>query len=148
MVARGRKRRKRSKAIYRVFLSHSNRDTWLAGIIKEKIEAAASNVEVWLDEMSLAGGQEVIAALAKGIRDANEIVVLVSNESLRSQWVAWEIGMATAWKKRLLPLLNNVDHDAMAPLKGVKAYELNQFPRVLLELKRRAGKPEGKKYGS
>jgi len=75
------------------------------------------------------------------MRRSSEVIVIVSNESLRSQWVAWEIGMAAAWKKRITPLLNNVDYDAMAPLKGVKSYELNMFERFLIELRRRATKP-------
>jgi predicted nucleotide-binding protein len=125
---------------YTVFLSHSNRDAWLARTIKEKIERANPRANVWLDEMSQTGGDEIIAALKRGIRTAREVVVIVSNESLRSQWVAWELGMAFGAGKRITPLLNNVDHDAMAPLKGVKSYELNQFERFLLEFKRRSGR--------
>jgi len=90
--------------------------------------------------MSLTGGEEVLRALKAGISQAHELVVIVSNESLRSQWVAWEIGMAEGQRKRITPLLNNVDHDAMAPLKGVKSYELNLFEKFLLELTRRASK--------
>jgi TIR domain-containing protein len=123
---------------YTVFLSHSSRDAWLARTIKEKIESAAPNANVWLDEMSLIGGDEIVTALKQGIHAAREVVVIVSNESLRSQWVAWELGVAVEAGKRITPLLNNVDHDAMAPLKGVKSYELNQFDRFLLEFQRRA----------
>ncbi len=129
---------KQSRGQYAIFLSHSGRDIWLAKQIKKAIEAAISVAEVWLDEMSLTGGEQIIAALRSGIMQSNELVVLVSNESLKSQWVAWEIGMAAAWRKRITPLLNNVDYDAMAPLKGVKSYELNQFNRFLVELKQRA----------
>jgi len=110
----------------------------LATQIKKAIESDIPVAEVWLDEMSLTGGEQIIVALRSGIMQSNELVVLVSNESLKSQWVAWEIGMAAAWRKRITPLLNNVDYDAMAPLKGVKSYELNQFNRFLVELKQRA----------
>lgn len=123
---------------YGIFLSHSNNDEWLAGVIAEKIEAAG--IKVWLDEMSLAGGESVTNAVIRGIRNSDEAVVLVSNQSLRSQWVAAEIGMAMAVKKRITPLLNNVDEDAMAPLKGVKSYELNRFDKFFGELKQRAVK--------
>ena len=126
---------------YIVFLSHSSRDTWLAVQLKKMIEIEIPGVEVWLDEFSLTGGEEINLALRTGMRRSSEVIVIVSNESLRSQWVAWEIGMAAAWKKRITPLLNNVDYDAMAPLKGVKSYELNMFERFLIELRRRATKP-------
>lgn len=137
-----RRYKRRSSVHYRIFLSHSSRDQWLAGIIAEKIESVG--IKVWLDEMSLTGGENVNEAIIRGVSATHETVVLVSNESLRSQWVATEIGMAMALKKRITPLLNNVDHDAMAPLKGVKSYELNLFDKFLMDLKQRASKQRGK----
>jgi len=126
---------KRKKSPYTVFLSHSGRDTWLANTIAEKIRAA--KIGVWIDQMSLAGGDTVIDAIIQGMKRADEAVVLVSNDSIRSQWVAVEIGIALALRKRIAPLLNNIDYDAMAPLKGIKSYELNQFASLLREMKKR-----------
>jgi len=123
------------KRRYVVFLSYSSRDSWLASVIAQKLRAAGINV--WIDEMSLSGGDEIIPAIVAGMRRANEAVVLVSNESIRSQWVSAEIGIAIALRKRITPLLNNIDHDAMAPLKGVKSYELNKFDLFLKEIKER-----------
>ncbi len=62
------RRGKPSSAKYKVFVSHSSRDTWLAKQIKKTIEAEISKVEVWLDEMSLTGGEEIITALRSGIK--------------------------------------------------------------------------------
>lgn len=131
-------RKKRGHQRYSIFLSHSSRDQWLARVIAEKIQAVG--VKVWLDEMSLTSGENIVGAVMNGIEKTHEVLVLVSNESLRSQWVAAEIGMALAKRKRITPLLNNVDYDAMAPLKGVKSYELNLFEKFLSELKGRAAK--------
>ena len=69
--------------------------------------------------------------------------MLVSNDALKSQWVATEIGIAKGKKKRVTPLLNNVDPDAFAPLKGVKSYELNSFDQFLSELAKRAANSRG-----
>jgi TIR domain-containing protein len=123
------------KPPYSVFLSHSSRDNWLASIVAQKFRDAGT--KVWVDEMSLVGGDEILRGVADGMRKVDEAVVLVSNESLKSQWVAAEIGMAVVLKKRITPLLNNVDYDAMAPLKGVKSYELNSFEKFVQELKKR-----------
>jgi hypothetical protein len=123
---------------YLIFLSHSSRDAWLAGVVAGKLRAG--NIEVWLDEMSLSGGEQVMPQIVNGIQKSHEAVVLVSNESLKSQWVSAEIGIAVALGKRITPLLNNVDHDSMAPLKGTKAYELNKFDLFLQEAKNRKQK--------
>src|SRR5438309_12012239 len=113
----------RTKArAYGVFLSHSHRDVWIAQIMKGKIEVG-HRILVWLDQMSMQGGDNVMKAVVEGIGTSDETVVLVSHEALKSQWVATEIGIATAKKKRITPILNNVEPDALAPLKGTKAYE-------------------------
>ena len=123
------------KKAYAVFLSHSHHDNWLADVIAHKFKAAGA--DVWLDEMSLTGGDEVLAGIVKGIRSCNETVVLVSNESIKSQWVAAEIGMAVAARKRITGLLNNVDFDAMAPLSSIKSYALNDFQKLIRDLRKR-----------
>jgi hypothetical protein len=125
---------KGGRRTYTVFLSYSSRDAWLTHVIAQKFRSAG--IGVWIDEMSLTGGDAVIDAIIQGIRRADEAIVLVSNESIASQWVAVEIGIALASGKRITPLLNNVD-DAMAPLKGLKSYELNEFATVLREVRAR-----------
>ena len=133
--------RRKGHRKYAVFLSHAQRDQWLARVLTKKIEAR--HVKVWLDEMSLQGGEEVMTAVIEGINTTDEAVVLVSNDALKSQWVATEIGIAKGKKKRVTPLLNNVDPDAFAPLEGVKSYELNSFDQFLSELAKRAANSRG-----
>ena len=130
------------KRQYTVFLSHSSRDSWLASIIAQKFRAAGA--KVWIDEMSLVGGDELLRGVSEGMRSVDEAVVLVSSESLKSQWVAAEIGMAAVLKKRITGLLNNVDYDAMAPLKGIKSYELNLIDNFVQQLKRRVAESKRK----
>jgi len=121
---------------YAVFLSHSSRDTWLAEVIEKRIRA--KKIKVWLDEMSLTGGEEILAAVRRGIQNSNELIILASPSSIKSQWVSTEVGIAQGLSKRVTPLLNNIEPDDLGPAKGIKAYELNQFEKLLTELKRRA----------
>jgi hypothetical protein len=51
----------------------------------------------------------------------------------------FEIGAVRGQHKRVTPILNNVDYDAMTPLKDVKAMDLNEFDKFLSQLKRRIG---------
>ena len=63
--------------------------------------------------------------------------MLISPNSITSQWVAFEIGAVTVQRKRVTPLLNNVSPEAMAPMKGVKAVDLNEFDDFLRQLRGR-----------
>jgi hypothetical protein len=131
------KQRKRQKPKYLVFLSHSSRDIWLSDAIARRLRA--KGIGVWLDEMSLEGGDDVSDSIVNNIKTCDEIIVLVSPESVKSQWVAAEIGMAKVLKKRITGLLVHTDLNAIAPLTGIKSYELNLFEKLLLEIVKRRG---------
>ena len=86
----------------------------------EKIEALGA--QCWLDEKDLTGG-----------------------DSVKSQWVPFEIGGARAQHKRVTPILNNVRPQQMAPMQDIKGIDLNSFDRFLAQLRRRISQAQRKK---
>ena len=120
---------------YLVFISHSSKDSWIARIIAEKISALGA--EAWLDIKDLEGGDIVTGKILEGLDRCHEAVVLVSPNSVGSQWVVFEIGAVWGQHKRITPILNNVSYEAITPLKEVKAVDLNDFDRFLDELAKR-----------
>jgi hypothetical protein len=49
-----------------------------------------------------------------------------------NQRVIYEIGAVSGQHKRVTPILNQVNPDAIAPMKGVKSIDLNQFGDFLI----------------
>jgi hypothetical protein len=123
---------------YVVFVSHSSEDEWIAEVIAEKIKAVGG--KPWLDKMDLEGGDDILDRMIKGIDSCAEGIVLVSPASVGSQWVLFEIGAVRGQHKRMTPILNGVKYDAVKPLSGVKAIELNQFKSFLNQLRKRIKK--------
>ncbi|HEY3569506.1 MAG TPA: toll/interleukin-1 receptor domain-containing protein [Thermoanaerobaculia bacterium] len=121
-----------------VFISHSSRDTWIARMMAEKVSALGA--VAWLDVKDLEGGDLINAKILEGLDACQEAVVLVSPNSVVSQWVVFEIGAALGQHKRVTPILNNASLGAIAPLKEIKAIDLNDFGRFLSELKKRIQK--------
>lgn len=101
----------------------------------EKIEALGA--ECWLDEKDLAGGDVIVENLIRGIDACDEAIVLISPNSLKSQWVSFEIGGVRAQHKRVTPVLNNVKAQQMAPMQDIKSIDLNWFDQLLGELRKR-----------
>lgn len=136
---RGKGKRGESAAAcnYIVFISHSSYDLWIAKMMAEKVSALGA--EPWLDEKDLEGGDVIPEKIIRGIDASHEAIVLLSPKSIKSQWVAFEIGAARGQHKRVTPVLNNVGPEAMAPMKSVKAIELNEFEKYLIQLKKRMG---------
>jgi len=120
---------------YVVFISHSSSDRWIARKIAEEVEASVA--QPWLDEKDLEGGDVVEEEIIRGIDACHETIVLVSPKSVKSQWVVYEIGAVRGQHKRVTPILHYVSPDAVAPIKGMKAIDLNEFDKFLIELKRR-----------
>ena len=69
--------------------------------------------------------------------------MLLSAHSVTSQWVIYEVGIADGQGKRITPILNNIAHDEVAPLQGIKAIDLNDFDNFLVELAGRIKKRLG-----
>ena len=120
---------------YLVFISYSSADIWIAEQIDKQIRALGTTT--WLDKKDLKGDDVLVDEIITGISSCNEAVVLVSPKSVKSQWVAYEIGAVSVQHKRVTPILNQVNHDAIAPLKGVKSIDLNQFDEFLIHLSMR-----------
>jgi hypothetical protein len=120
---------------YIVFISHSSTDRWIADVIASKIKSIGA--ACWLDEKDLEGGDAIVDRIIKGIDSCDEALVLISPQSIQSQWVAFEIGGVRAQHKRVTPILNNVWPEDMAPMKDIKGIELNKFGRFLSQLKKR-----------
>jgi hypothetical protein len=150
MVARTSKRPKGSKrgptqkqASYRVFISHSSLDKWIAERMGEKVTEAGA--DFWLDVRDLPGGGDIRKEINQGVHECQEVIILFSPNSVNSHWVSFEIGAAYAKRKHLTPILNNVNYTDVLLIQGIKAIELNNFSQYLTELKKRIKKKKAKK---
>ena len=93
--------------------------------------------ECWLDEKDLAGGDVIVEDIIRGIDACHEAIVLISPNSVKSQWVPFEIGGVRAQHKRVTPVLNNVKPQQMAPMQDIKGIDLNKLDQFLAQLKKR-----------
>ena len=126
-------RRSTALSVYTVFISHSYKEEWIARQIAKEIEALGA--KTWLDLKDLRGGDEIRRSIKRGIRASQEAVVLLSANSITSQWVIYEAGITDGQGKRITPILNNLAGDeTLAPLEGIKAIDLNEFEKFLVEL--------------
>lgn len=88
-----------------VFISYSHTDSAAA----DDIVAILDNlgVETFRDVKNIEWGQPISAKVRDGLESATAIIVIVSPGSLKSQWVAYEVGYGTGTKKRVLPYLTH-----------------------------------------
>ena len=83
MAAKGSRRE-----AYRVFISYSHKDRWIAKRIVKEIEGLGRGaVQVFLDEKDIAVGQHIAEEVREAIEHCDEFVVLLSPNSKGREWV-------------------------------------------------------------
>lgn len=128
---------------YLVFLSHSTQDSWIAGKIVEALEQGGKpfRVEVFLDERSIEGGDDIAEEIRKAIEQCDEFVVLMSRYSVDRNWVVAEIGAAWGQRKRITAIADKVTPQEMPKVIGpYKSVDLNDFDRFSKQVIKRAEK--------
>ncbi len=90
----------------KVFISHSHKDNTLAEKVARTLKAAG--MDTWYDKWEIMPGENWAEKMAKGLRESNAMVVLISPDSLESEKVRMDIDYALSqitFKNRLIPVL-------------------------------------------
>jgi len=126
---------KRKSRPYQVFVSHAMADKWIARTICEKIDAIGAST--FRDDRDIDGGDDIPERIAAALRSSQEVIVILTPESVNRPWVLLEVG--AAWgnrtRKRITPILCHVEFDLIPDmLKSKKGIHINQFDDYLAEL--------------
>lgn len=107
-----------------VFLSHSCDDLQHVALVKRQIEALG--VDVYLAEHDLRPGTSIAAKVQEAIKRCHAVVVLITGNSIDSSFVQQEVGIARAFEKPVVPIVENaVDISRLGILREVEYLELD-----------------------
>src|SRR2546426_1065965 len=130
--------KKRAKKVrheqYNVFISYSTADSFIAHVIKGRVEAVGA--KAYLYEKDMEGGSVIIDEIIGAIDACHEAIVLESPSTRRKpDWEVFEIGAARGQHKRVTPILNNVSVQKVGPTMDLNAIELNDLEQFLRQLR-------------
>ena len=121
----------------RVFISHSNRDAELARALIDLLQAALPITGddtrcSSLDGYRLPGGVSVDQQLRFEVHDAKLVIGLLTPNSLRSAYVAFELGARWGAEKPMIPLLASgiTPDDLEGPLAGINALDCRSASQI------------------
>ena len=127
------------KARYQVFVSHATADKWIARVICEKLETAGA--VTFRDDRDIQGGDSIPDRIRNEIAVSQEMVVLVTPESVARAWVLMEIGAAWFRGIHIVPVLCHVTLDPIpSMLRDRKMIWLNDFDAYCDEVRNRIGR--------
>lgn len=92
----------------KLFISYSHKNIDTVSSFVNMI--ASPNVDIWIDEKSIAHGQRYATAIFEAIKNSNVYVIFLSKDSLDSRWVIHELDFAINEKInrkdfRIMPVL-------------------------------------------
>lgn len=94
---------------YKVFISHSSHDTWVAKQLKKYTEEAGATV--FLDSDSIEAGDDFEDEILDNLRESSEFIVLLTPAAMESDYVKREIGAAWGLRIRIVAVLYGVALD-------------------------------------
>jgi nucleotide-binding universal stress UspA family protein len=97
-----------------IFISHSSRDTWVAKQLAAHIEAAGA--DVFLDEANIDVGSEFEREILAALREADDLIVLLTPWALDRPFVWAEIGGAWLRGIRIVGVLLGSHHRTSKPV--------------------------------
>ena len=120
---------------YKVFISHSSRDQGI--VISLANLLSKFGVKVFVAEWYLAPGEQIDTRIFKEIETSNCVVVLLTQEGIRSNWVQQEVGYAISKDRHIIPLVEKgTKVGDLAALQGKKYIEYDPYQpqKALIEL--------------
>ena len=118
---------------YKVFLSHSTRDQGLVIALANLLEKFG--VRVFVAEWYLTPGEPLSRKIFSQLGVVDCVVILLTKNGIRSNWVKQEIGYALDKKRTLIPLVEKgIDPGDLAALQGREyiAYDPAQPQQALI----------------
>ena len=131
----------------KVFISHSGKDAALArglvNLIQKAMRLSSDDIRCSsVDGYRLPGGASTDELLRAEIHDAELVVGLITPDSIKSLYVAFELGARWGAHKPMIPLLASgaTPEDLTGPLAGINALSCDNYSQVTQLIEETASK--------
>jgi len=118
---------------YRVFVSCSKSDVDLARDVAKGIQKVGA--EPFIAEAGIEPGQNWLEEVRRILSRSDEMVIVLSKDSIGNEWVNVEMGMAFGLHKLITPITSNLDSGKLPPvvraLPVVRYYRMHEYLRDL-----------------
>jgi nucleoside 2-deoxyribosyltransferase len=113
----------------KIFISSSRRDSDLAHDLAKRLDKAG--LKVIPPAENIDAGESIKAKIREELRKADEVIVVLTKNSLDSQWLLFEMGYATSLGKHVTPLIQGVDPkelpEIIKQMEYVKYADLDKY---------------------
>jgi len=98
---------------YKVFISHSSHDAWVAKQLKKCAEE--SGAVTFLDSDDIEVGDDFLEEIRRNLRESQELIALLTPLAVKSRYVDAEIAVARFYDIRIIAVLYGVSKEEIHP---------------------------------
>lgn len=127
---------------YDIFISYSHKDERLAGELRDLLEE--KGLRCFMSSRDISSGDLWTETIRNALVGAQELLLLITPDSVHSQWVLCEAGAGWALGKRIVPALLKVKPESLPePIKRHQAKRIDTTEsreKLAAEIAKRLGK--------
>jgi nucleoside 2-deoxyribosyltransferase len=120
---------------YQIFISYSQKDSELARDLERRLEEVG--VKVSSDPVDATAGADLRRGISRALREADEMVMLLTDNSVPDSNVIYELGLADALDKRVTPVVVNEGIEQFLPMIRKRFIKYTDLPKYIDSLKER-----------
>lgn len=125
---------------YKIFISSSLRDADLAHDLAKRLDKAG--LKVITTSGSVDAGENIKSKINKELRKADEIIVILTKNSVNSPWLFVEIGYASSLDKHVTPLIQGIESKELPEIiKQMNYVKYADLDRYISKLQQRVEEP-------
>lgn len=122
---------------YKIFISSAIKDIDLARDLAHRLEDAG--IEVRSMNKAAVLGEAISTKIAKDLSDADEVLVILTDESINNANLMFELGAASSMRKRVTPVVVGLEPAKVPSLiKNLKYIKYADLGRYIANLEKRA----------
>lgn len=122
---------------YKIFISASYKDRALARDLMKRLREAG--VSVAHSESALSAGSPDEKIFMRLLKDADEMIVLLTNNSVDDFWRMFEIGAASSLRKQITPVIVGLEETELPPvIRQLKYIGYDQLSKYISTIEKRA----------
>lgn len=122
---------------YKVFISSTLKDIDLAKDLANRLKNAG--IEVYSVDKTAVPGEAIFNRITTDLSRADEVMIILTDDSVRNQNLMFEMGAASSLRKRVTPVVVGLEPGNLPPL--IKQMNYVQYPDIgkyIADLKERA----------
>lgn len=119
---------------HKVFISFSAKDKSIANSLKRQLADAGAEVSL-AEPFVERKGSNIKLAIADAIKQSDEVIAIVSKNSVESPWLSFEVGIAVGLGKKLVPVVVGIEPNKLSPvMRSLQSVKLDGFGHYVTQM--------------